>query len=67
MLTSPAHRLPDPTTVVFDLGGVVLEWNPEHLYAHLIPDLDDSSRAAVAAVLLDCAADYMRTKRSLGG
>ena len=36
-------------------------------YAHLIPDLDDSSRAAVAAVLLDCAADYMRTKRSLGG
>jgi 2-haloacid dehalogenase len=38
MHPAPAHSPPDPTTVVFDLGGVVLAWNPEHLYARLIPD-----------------------------
>lgn len=25
-------------TVVFDLGGVLIDWNPRHLYRHLIPD-----------------------------
>ena len=24
--------------VVFDVGGVLLDWNPEYLYAELIPD-----------------------------
>ncbi len=24
--------------VVFDLGGVLVDWNPRHLYRHLIPD-----------------------------
>ena len=24
--------------VVFDLGGVLVDWNPHHLYRHLIPD-----------------------------
>ncbi|MCX2724150.1 HAD family hydrolase [Roseibium salinum] len=29
----------DPiTTVVFDIGNVLIEWNPEHLYRRLIPD-----------------------------
>ena len=28
----------DPTIVVFDLGGVLLDWNPRHLYRKLIPD-----------------------------
>ncbi|PVB60254.1 HAD family phosphatase [Labrenzia sp. 011] len=29
----------DPiTTVVFDIGNVLIEWNPEHLYRKLIPD-----------------------------
>lgn len=23
--------------VVFDIGGVLLDWNPRHLYRHLIP------------------------------
>lgn len=27
-----------PSVVVFDLGGVLLDWNPRHLYARLIPD-----------------------------
>jgi 2-haloacid dehalogenase len=25
-------------TVVFDLGGVLVDWNPQHLYRRLIPD-----------------------------
>lgn len=25
------------TTVVFDIGNVLIEWNPEYLYRHLIP------------------------------
>lgn len=27
-----------PDTVVFDLGGVLIDWNPRYLYAKLIPD-----------------------------
>jgi 2-haloacid dehalogenase len=27
-----------PRVVVFDLGGVLFDWNPEHLYGRLIPD-----------------------------
>jgi 2-haloacid dehalogenase len=26
------------TTVVFDIGNVLIEWNPDHLYRELIPD-----------------------------
>jgi 2-haloacid dehalogenase len=29
---------PAPTHVVFDLGGVLIDWNPRHLYRDLIPD-----------------------------
>ncbi|TYC67936.1 HAD family phosphatase [Stappia sp. BW2] len=28
------------TTVVFDIGNVLIEWNPEYLYRELIPDAD---------------------------
>ncbi len=27
-----------PTTVVFDLGGVLVDWDPRHLYRTLLPD-----------------------------
>lgn len=27
-------------TVVFDIGGVLIDWNPRHLYRRLIPDAD---------------------------
>ncbi|TDO48608.1 2-haloacid dehalogenase [Kribbella sp. VKM Ac-2527] len=27
-------------TVVFDIGGVLLDWSPDYLYAELIPDAD---------------------------
>lgn len=29
------------TTVVFDLGGVLIDWDPRHLYRHLIADPDE--------------------------
>lgn len=32
------------TTVVFDIGNVLLEWNPEHLYRKLIPDAPERKR-----------------------
>lgn len=35
MTPNPASR---PTVVVFDLGGVLIDWNPRHLYRKLIPD-----------------------------
>lgn len=28
----------NPTIAVFDIGNVLIEWNPEHLYRKLIPD-----------------------------
>jgi|tagenome__1003787_1003787.scaffolds.fasta_scaffold20538532_2 2-haloacid dehalogenase len=31
----PAHAL---TTVVFDLGGVLVDWDPRHLYRRLLPE-----------------------------
>ena len=27
-----------PTTVVFDIGGVLIDWNPAYLYRKLLPD-----------------------------
>lgn len=32
------------TTVVFDIGNVLIEWDPEHLYRRLIPDADTRQR-----------------------
>ncbi|MCP3976618.1 MAG: HAD family phosphatase [bacterium] len=29
---------PEISAVVFDIGGVLVDWNPEHLYGALIPD-----------------------------
>ncbi|MBV1695513.1 MAG: hypothetical protein KGP27_13720 [Hyphomicrobiales bacterium] len=30
--------------VVFDVGAVLIEWNPRHLYRKLIPDADAMER-----------------------
>jgi 2-haloacid dehalogenase len=32
---------PPVTAVVFDLGGVLIDWNPEYLYSKLIPDPEE--------------------------
>jgi 2-haloacid dehalogenase len=37
------------TAVVFDLGGVVLDWNPRHLYRRVLPD-DDAVEQFLNAV-----------------
>jgi 2-haloacid dehalogenase len=34
----PPMRL---STVVFDLGGVLIEWDPRHLYRQLFDDADE--------------------------
>ena len=26
------------TTIIFDLGGVLIDWNPKYVFRHLIPD-----------------------------
>ena len=41
-------------TVVFDLGGVLIDWNPRHLYRKLLPD-DASVEAFLAEV---CTHDW---------
>lgn len=33
-----------PLSVVFDMGGVLIDWNPRHLYRKLIPDNDEMER-----------------------
>jgi 2-haloacid dehalogenase len=33
--------VPRPATVVFDLGGVLIDWDPRHLYRHLFDDPDE--------------------------
>lgn len=33
-----------PSVVVFDLGGVLVDWNPRHLYRQLIPDPAEMER-----------------------
>jgi 2-haloacid dehalogenase len=33
-----------PVAVVFDLGGVLIDWDPRHLYRHLIPDEAEMER-----------------------
>ena len=35
---------PSPTTVVFDLGGVLIDWNPRHLYRKLFAEEAEMER-----------------------
>lgn len=42
------------TTVVFDVGNVLIEWDPNHLYRRLIPD--DASRTRFLAEV--CTPDW---------
>ena len=34
-----------PTTVVFDLGGVLIDWDPRYLYRKLFDDPDEMDRS----------------------
>ncbi len=42
------------THVVFDIGNVLIEWNPEHLYRRLIPD-DEERRIFLETI---CTMDW---------
>lgn len=41
MPTKPSDKPPTLTTVVFDVGMVLLEWDPRHLYRKIFTDLDE--------------------------
>ncbi|QNH22272.1 Phosphoglycolate phosphatase [Xanthomonas sp. GW] len=41
MPSIPAHA---PDTVIFDLGGVLIDWNPRHLYRQLFDDEAEMER-----------------------
>jgi 2-haloacid dehalogenase len=40
-------------TLVFDLGGVLIDWNPEYLYQYLIPDKKERVRFLSTVCTLD--------------
>jgi 2-haloacid dehalogenase len=39
-MSDPAPSPTVPTTVVFDLGGVLVDWDPRHLYRQLMPEAE---------------------------
>ena len=42
--TTPESAPDGPSVAVFDLGGVLIDWNPQHLYRKLIPDADEREK-----------------------
>jgi 2-haloacid dehalogenase len=51
--TSPNHPSDDgvpPSAVVFDLGGVLIDWDPRHLYRKLFPGDEAAMEAFLATV-----------------
>jgi 2-haloacid dehalogenase len=49
-------------TVIFDIGGVLIDWNPKHLYSKLLPD-----DAAVDAFLAEIGFHDWNTRLDAGG
>lgn len=41
---SPRTSAPNPTIAVFDFGGVLIDWNPRHLYRKLFADPAEMER-----------------------
>jgi 2-haloacid dehalogenase len=50
-----------PPTVVFDIGGVLIDWNPRYLYRKLLPD-----EAAVERFLAEVCTSAWNTEQDLG-
>ncbi|PMS20873.1 haloacid dehalogenase [Trinickia dabaoshanensis] len=42
-----------PRVVVFDFGGVLIDWNPDYLYRKLIPDVDERRRFLTEVCTMD--------------
>jgi 2-haloacid dehalogenase len=40
----PKNRIPPIHTVVFDVGGVLIDWNPRYLYRTIIPEEGEMER-----------------------
>ena len=41
---TPKKAPPRPSIAVFDFGGVLVDWNPRHLYRKLIADPSEMER-----------------------
>src|SRR5215470_6395446 len=41
---TPKPAAATPSVAVFDFGGVLVDWNPRHLYRKLIPDAAEMER-----------------------
>jgi 2-haloacid dehalogenase len=48
------------TAVVFDIGGVLLDWNPRHLYRKLLDDEEEMERFLGQVCTLEWHADHDR-------
>jgi len=42
--TAPKTAVPRASIAIFDMGGVLLDWNPRYLYRKLIADADEMER-----------------------
>jgi 2-haloacid dehalogenase len=60
MTTKPPARA--PSTVIFDMGGVLIDWNPRHLYRKLIPDPE-----AMERFLAEIATNSWHVRQDHGG
>jgi 2-haloacid dehalogenase len=47
---SEPHGSPRPVAVVFDLGGVLIDWNPRYLYRQLFPGDDAAMETFLAEI-----------------
>ena len=54
-------KLQNRDTVIFDLGGVLLDWNPRHLYRKLFPGDDAAMEEFLASV---CNSEWNRQQDS---
>jgi 2-haloacid dehalogenase len=56
-----------PTTVVFDLGGVLIDWSPRRLYRKLIDDPDELNRFLAEVVSMRWHSDADRGRSVADG
>jgi 2-haloacid dehalogenase len=55
-------RQPAPTSLIFDFGGVLIDWNPRYLYRKIIP----GGPAAVEAFLAEIRFDQWNAEQDRG-
>ncbi len=60
-MSLPVPSTRPPTVVVFDLGGVLIDWDPRHLYRGLFPD-----EASMEAFLAEVATPEWNAEQDAG-